>query len=174
MKKKEFVRNPYNYDADELSNDTGLKCLDESLTEQQHIEEADINYIADRFMRTGEMPQLLHMPTSGDFEDTTNFQEAMNLIATAKQEFLSLPAKIRTRFSNDPAELIRFIEDPENRLEAIKLGFIDKPDTIETPPTKGTPNETRSQGSADRLQEERPGAERTPGHANAAETTKKP
>lgn len=174
MKKKEFVRNPYNYDADELSNETGLLCLDETLTEQQHIEEADINYIAERFMRTGEMPQLLNMPTSGDFDETTDFQSAMNVIAQAKQEFMALPAKMRTRFNNDPAELIAFLEDEENRPEAIKLGLVPKPDNIAAPLTLGADNERGSQSRPDSVPKERPGTERTQGNANPTETTQKP
>lgn len=126
--KKEFVRNPYNYDSDDLSDKTGLLCLDESLTEQEHVEEADINYIADKFMRTGEMPRVLDMPTTGDFNGIFDFQTAMNTVAEAKREFMSLPAKLRSRFENDPAQLINFIEDEDNREEAIRLGILPKPE----------------------------------------------
>lgn len=93
--KKEFVRSPYNYDSDEASDESGLMCLDESLTEQEHVEEADINYIADKFMRTGEMPQILQLPTAGDFDGIFDFQTAMNTIKQAKDEFMSLPARVR-------------------------------------------------------------------------------
>lgn len=151
-KTSEFVRNPYNYDADKLSDQTGLLCEDDSLTQQQFAEEADINYIADKFMRTGELPQVLNMPTAGDFEGIFDFQTAMNTIAQAKQEFMSLPAKIRTRFNNDPAELIKFIEDKENYDEAVKLGFIEKkpePKIDPTPPpsTQDTPAATGGDGA---------------------------
>lgn len=125
--RKEFVRNPYNYDSDEVSEQTGLKCLDESLTEQEHAEEADINYIADRFMRTGLAPQVLHLPTSGDFEGIFDFQSAMNTIKQAKDEFMRLPAKMRARFENDPAKLLDFLHDETNRDEAVKLGLVAAP-----------------------------------------------
>lgn len=124
--KKEFVRNPYNYDGDDLSEETGLHCKDETLTEQEWIEEADINYIADRFMRTGEAPQVLNLPTSGDFEGIFDFQTAMNTLAQAREEFASLPAKVRTRFENNPAKLLDFVGDPHNYDEAVKLGFISQ------------------------------------------------
>lgn len=139
--KKEFVRNPYNYDSDELSHITGLACLDESRTEQEHAEEADINYIADRFMRTGEAPQVLNLPTEGDFEGIFDFQTAMNTIAQAKQEFMTLPAKVRTRFGNDPAQLLEFVKDKNNRDEAIKLGFIPKPEPTPDPKPVEKPTE---------------------------------
>lgn len=132
--KKEFVRNPYNYDSDALSQDTGLACKDESLTEQEHAEEADINYIAERFMRTGQMPQVLNLPTAGDFEGIFDFQTAMNTIAQAREEFMSLPAKVRTRFSNDPAQLLEFVNNKDNYDEAVKLGFIPKKEKPADPP----------------------------------------
>lgn len=145
--KKEFVRNPYNYDSDELSTDTGLACKDESRTEQQHVEEADINYIADRFMRTGQITQPVNMPMAGDFQGIFDFQSAMNTIVKAKQEFAALPPKIRSRFQNDPAELIAFLENDANREEAEFLGLVDKkkPDTIAAP-NQGDHHETGTRG----------------------------
>lgn len=132
---EEFVRNPYNYDSDQLSEDTGLKCLDPTLTEQEHLEETDINYIADRFMRTGEAPQVIRMPEYGDYTGVFDFQSAMNIVKEAKDQFMQLPAKVRSRFSNDPQEVLAFLDDPENRDEAIRLGLIEKPtEQVVTPP----------------------------------------
>lgn len=150
--KKEFVRNPYNYDSDEHSNITGLLCKDESLTEQEHAEEADINYIAERFMRTGELPQVLNLPTPGDFEGIFDFQTAMNTIKQAKDEFMTLPAKLRTRFANDPAQLIDFLNDPSNREEAAILGLVPRSQTDgpgDSDRTQAAPQErTRDTGTA--------------------------
>lgn len=131
--KKEFVRNPYNYDSDELSELTGLKCEDPSLTAQEFVEESDINYIANRFMRTGEIKVVPNMPTSGDFSGIFDFQSAMNLVVEAKRQFMDLPAKIRSRFSNDPAQLIAFLEDDKNRKEAEALGLVEVKETPAPP-----------------------------------------
>ena len=135
MKLTPFVRNPHNYDVDKVSDETGLHCKDPSLTAQEFLEESDINYIADKFMRTGELKQVAQLPTNGDFQGIFDFQTAMNLIVDAKHEFMQLPAKIRSRFNNDPAQLIDFLEDPENDQEAIALGLKERrPDTtIESP-----------------------------------------
>lgn len=171
--KKEFVRNPYNYNSDDLSEETGLLCKDESRTEQEGLHETDINYIAQLFLKTGEIPQVIHMPTHGDFTGIFDFQTAMNTIQLAKNEFMSLPAKTRTRFNNDPAELIAFIEDDANRDEAIKLGFIPKPDIISTPPTTDNDNGTDTSGRTERIQETPPRADRTQNHAAKNEGTQK-
>lgn len=151
--KKEFVRNPYNYDSDEVSNQTGLLCKDESRTEQEHIAEADINYIAEKFMRTGQLPQVLNLPTHGDFEGIFDFQTAMNTIQQAKQEFMQLPAKVRARFGNDPAQLLEFVQDDDNYDEAVKLGFIPKRDTLGAPSTKGGTDDTRTTSRTQRHEE---------------------
>lgn len=160
----EFVRNPYNYDAERASHESGLECLDESRTTQEFVEESDINYIAEKFIRTGQLPQLLEMPTYGDFQGTFDFQSSMNLITKAKQEFMSLPAKVRTRFSNDPQKLLEFINDPENFDEAVKLGFI----------TKETADAKRSQGSTQNVQTQPAGTSGTPPTQGTNPGTEKP
>lgn len=164
--KKEFVRNPYNYDSDDLSTETGLECKDESRTEQEHLAESDINYIAHTFMKTGHAPQVLRLPTAGDFSGIFDFQTAMNTIKQAKDEFMSLPAKIRTRFGNDPAQLLEFVQDDNNRDEAIKLGFIPKPDLTSTEkratmPTALSPTTKESNESGPRADTTKP-TENTP------------
>lgn len=174
--KKEFVRNPYNYDSDKLSDDTGLACPDESLTQQQFVEEADINYIANRFIKTGELPLVPQMPTAGDFEGIFDFQSAMNTITQAKREFMALPAKMRSRFNNDPAELIAFIEDTDNRDEAIRLGLIPKPDTIApaVQPTKEQPHEARTDRSTQETPKSATRATGTPPNAGDPQASQKP
>ena len=50
----------------------------------------------------------------------------MNRVLAAKTEFESLPAQIRARFQNDPAQLIEFLQDENNRPEAEELGLVEK------------------------------------------------
>lgn len=147
-----FVRNPYNYDTMQASDDSALTCPEPTLTQQQFAEESDINYIADRYGLTGEMPQVLQMPTYGDFEGIFDFQSAQNVIIKARDAFLTLPAKIRTRFDNDPHKLIQFLQDPENRAEAEFLGLVTKKEPHE-PGTAQAPDQgTQSQARAPRAE----------------------
>ena len=50
---------------------------------------------------------------------------------------MALPAQIRSRFENDPAKLIDFLDNSENLDEAIKLGLVSKfeelPQVVEVP-----------------------------------------
>lgn len=100
---------------------------DEGLTQQQFAEEVDINTIVKRFGLTGQLPENLRMPVSGDFTGVSDFQSAMNLVVAAEEEFMRVPAEVRARFNNDPGQLMAFLDDAKNREEAIKLGLVTPP-----------------------------------------------
>lgn len=126
-----FVRSPYNYDREAASDEAGLKCEDLSLAKQEFREESDINTIVRRFGLTGQLPPDLRVPTSGDFTDIYDFQTAMNAVVQARESFMLLPAHVRERFHNDPQELVSFLDNEENRAEAVKYGLIPKSATVE-------------------------------------------
>ena len=120
---KVFVRSAYNYDADLVSQETGLECKDKSLAVQSHRDEADINTIVDRFMKTGKFPEDVRAPTFADFEDIVTFQDAQNAVALARDSFLQMPADVRARFDNDPALFVGFCSDPKNLDEMRSMGL---------------------------------------------------
>ena len=127
----------FNKDNDAISLDTGLVCPEESMAVQSAEEESNINTIVRRFGISGELPNNLRMPQSGDFTDAPDFHTAMNLVRQAQEEFVRVPAEIRARFNNDPARFMAFIEDGSNYDEALKLGLVNKrPDPV---PPSGTP-----------------------------------
>ena len=121
------VRGAYAYDGDVVSRETGLVAQDDGVTQQQFAEECDINTIVRRFGLTGELPSGIAMPVSGDFTNVTDFHTAMNLIRQSQEAFLELPAHVRERFQNDPGRVMAFLENPENREEAVKLGMVAPP-----------------------------------------------
>lgn len=121
-----FVRAPYNYDADAVSNETGLKCDDATMTQQHQKEEADINTIVKRFGLTGELPSYTKAPQYGDFTDVTDYHSAVNQVMMAERSFMSLPADVRQRFANDPEQFVAFCSDPANLSEMVKLGLATK------------------------------------------------
>lgn len=124
MKLKRQLDNYDNAGFDKASDDTGLRCLDKSLTQQNFAEEVDINTIVRRFNLTGQLPTNFQMPTYGDFTGISDYHTAMNIVAAADEQFLSLPAELRARFNNDPGQLIEFLENDKNRDEAVKLGLV--------------------------------------------------
>lgn len=134
MRKREiFIRSSFNYDMDEASNESALKCDDESLALQSAEEESNINTIVRRFGLTGELPNDVKVPHSGDFTNLPDFHTAMNLVRKTQEEFLRVPADIRARFGNDPQAFMAFVEDEGNRDEARRLGLL-KPIDIPAEP----------------------------------------
>ena len=122
--KSVFVRSPYNYDMDKVSEETGLKCLDPSMAQQQFLEESDINTIVERFGLNGEVPELVKVPQYGDYSEVTDFHSAMNAVRQAEASFMELPAKVRSRFGNDPQQFLEFVSDDKNIPEARDLGLL--------------------------------------------------
>ena len=122
-----FLRTPYNYDRDAASNESGLACEEPSLTQQHFKDETDINNILRQFNITGLLPEAPLSPRYGDFTGIVDYHSALNQVIAAEDEFMSLPADLRARFQNDPAQLIAFINDENNRSEAEKLGLLEVP-----------------------------------------------
>ena len=116
-----------------MSDETGLKCLDPSLTQQQFRDESDINTIVDRFMKTGHLPDPVSMPQYVDYEGVFDFQSAMNVVRQADENFMRMDAKVRSRFHNSPQEFLEFFADPANTEEAVRLGLAVA-NTKEVPP----------------------------------------
>jgi len=127
MKKSPFLRTPYNYDLDAASNESGLHCEDATLTQQHFKDECDINNILRQFNITGILPEAPLSPRYGDFTGISDYHTALNQVIAAEDEFMRLPADLRARFENDPAQLIEFLENSDNKDEAIKLGLVNPP-----------------------------------------------
>ena len=132
-----FLRSSFNYDRDAVSNETALECLDESKAIQSAEEESNINTIVRRFGISGELPNQVAMPQSGDFTNIPDFHTAMNLVRKAQEEFVRVPAEIRARFNNDPGRFMDFFDDPANYDEALKLGLVNA--RLPVDPPSGTP-----------------------------------
>lgn len=125
---KVFLRAAFNYDADQVSAECGVGPGEEpSRTQQSFAEEADINTIVRRFGLTGQLPNGIAMPQSGDFSQVVDFQSALNVVRQAEEAFLEVPGEVRARFNHDPGVLMAFLDDASNRDEAIRLGLIARP-----------------------------------------------
>lgn len=132
-----FLRTPFNYNTDMVSDATGTDTGPETKTQQQFKDEVDINTIVERFGVTGEMPPTMTFPTEQDFTDTFDFQTSMNVIVKARESFMEMPAKVRARFQNDPQQFMEFMHNSENYHEAIKLGLtIQRPIEEDKPAIK--------------------------------------
>lgn len=120
-------RTPY----DDPYVDKGLDCSDDPvLTVQSEAENCDINVIVDRFEKTGILPSMTSTPVYGDFSTVVSFQDAQNAVIAAQSAFMSLPAKIRKEFDNDPAKFLDFVDDPANADKLVEMGLREAPAPI--------------------------------------------
>lgn len=120
------------YDSDGVSSDNALHCPEESLTHQEFKEESDINTIIDRF-GIGENPiEAQKWVTNVDISEAPdNYMDVMNQLNAARDQFMSLPAKVRSQFDNDPGKFVDFVSDPSNGEEMVRLGLATvRPDPI--------------------------------------------
>lgn len=103
-----------------------IEFLDESLTKQCFAEDCDVNNIMKKWIKTGELPGTDVVPKFGDFTNVSDYQESCNRVIEAQMQFEALDSKIRSRFANDPANLMNFLQDPSNIEEGIALGLLER------------------------------------------------
>lgn len=134
------MRSSYNYDRREAGRESALVCTsEEDMAQQQFKDESDINVMVRRFMRGDEIPHV--DVRHGDFTRVTDFHSAMNEVVKARESFERLPARIRSRFDNDPGKLLDFVSDERNEAEGIRLGILPKPEADD--------GEAQGEGSGD-------------------------
>ena len=113
------IRKPYTREA------VSVDVSGESRTKQSFAKECDINHIMAKYQKTGAITHFAkHSPQYG-IADGQTFQDAMNLVCEAQEMFNELPSSIRSRFGNDPAAFLDFVNDEGNADEMIKLGLIE-------------------------------------------------
>lgn len=102
---------------------------DKPLTQQSAKDECDINVIIDRIKRGADLPSTADAPPRyADFTSIpTDLRECLNTVRLADELFMSMDAKVRRRFDNDPAKMLDFLNDEKNRQEAIDLGLVEAP-----------------------------------------------
>lgn len=106
-------------------------------TKQSFAEDADINNIMKKYQTHGVLPDMIRMdPTYGDYSEVTTYQESLNIVIHAQEQFNNLSAELRARFNNEPAKFLEFTNDPGNAQELIDLGLAT---AREQAPQKGEP-----------------------------------
>lgn len=111
--------------ASERSEATGLDCsADPVLTKQSFADEADVNKIVKRFQLTGELPfqERVNVGQYLDVSTAEDYQNALELVREAEAAFADLPATLRERFRNDPAQLLEFVESA-SKDELVEVGL---------------------------------------------------
>lgn len=103
-----------------------------SKTQQSFRDQVDVNNIMKKYEQTGEIYHKARQ--QGVYADLTkirSYEESLLQIKQAESAFASIPAHIRARFQNDPAQLLKFLQDKNNYDEGVQLGLLNpKPNPI--------------------------------------------
>lgn len=108
----------------------------EKLVQQQFKDQANVNNIMQKHLRSG-MGGLQPPGRPGGrvpmFVSLTGktYHEMLCQVQEVQGQFAGLPSRVRRRFANNPEQLIKFLEDPNNLEEAIKLGLVQEDDLSE-------------------------------------------
>lgn len=126
-----------------LDPKTGELVKEPSMTKQSFVAECDINNIVRAFTETGQVAHVNEKAAMGafvDLPDTVDFQQAIEIARAGETAFMALPAQMRARFGNDPAQFLDFVADPANQDELIKLGLATDtrpPPEVQKPASEG-------------------------------------
>lgn len=97
-----------------------------SMTKQSEMEACDIHNILKQYSPAGLQQLIAESQAKGaytDLPDDVDYQAALNTVLEGERAFATLPAHVRDRFHNNPAEFLEFMADGSNQDEAIKLGL---------------------------------------------------
>lgn len=84
-----------------------------SLTVQSEEEACNVNKIMEKFERTGQITHVVN--TQPYYQDNTqilSYENALQLMTTAQDDFMALPSEVRTYFGHDPKNFVKTILDP--------------------------------------------------------------
>jgi hypothetical protein len=129
-----MVRTPYNYDRDEVSKNTALVFNDETLTQQNFKDDADLNIMIRKY---GVLPvQEVNWDEFDSSVIPSDYHQLQNQLIEADQAFMGLPAELRSQVDNDPAKLLALIsqKEAEAKAEAKAAQKADKEASIQAEP----------------------------------------
>lgn len=104
-----------------------LERSSESRTKQSMKDDCDINFIVARYRRTGALEHVARgVPVFADVADVGEYREVLERLRAAEEYFLTLPAKVREQFGNDPVEYVAALGDPaaQDRLRDVVMDVL--------------------------------------------------
>lgn len=95
-----------------------------SRTKQSFKDECNINTILHKYQKTGLVDHVAkHAGRYDDLGSSADYHTALNTVLAARESFESLTSSIRSKFFNDPASFLEFVQNPDNHAELVKLGL---------------------------------------------------
>lgn len=130
------IRGPYS----PRKTDVVVEFDGKQKAKQSFKDDCDINIIMAKFQKTGAVTHFNKRSPEYGFATGHDFKSSMDLVKAAQEMFDELPSTIRSKFANQPAAFLDFVQDPANADEMLELGLREKlPGTrTETPPEPET------------------------------------
>ena len=97
-----------------------------SLTKQSFRDECDINKLMSKYQKQGVISHVnVRPPQYGDFTNIVEYDAALRMVAAAQAAFAALPSAVRSRFDNDPAGFLDFVQNPDTPEQELRdLGLL--------------------------------------------------
>ncbi len=112
-------------------------------TKQSMRDECDINNIMAKYQTSGLLDFVnKRQPQYGDVTGV-DFTKSMQTVAHATEMFMEIPSSVRKEFNNNPSEFFEFVNNPDNRDQAVAMGIFKEPLDRRTP----VPREERTRAS---------------------------
>lgn len=117
----------------------GYTFNEPSLTVQAEEPNCNINNIMQRYATQGILPPVnTAEPQYVDVSNIGDYMQCLQVVQNAQQAFDSLPSALRKELDNNPANLLSFIQDENNKERCYEYGLINRP-AVETPKVIVTP-----------------------------------
>jgi len=98
---------------------------------QSERKHSDINNIVSKAYKTGQLPVLMNRQPMEQLPDALTYQEALNKVVFAQQQFERLPSSIRSEFENKPENMLSAItkaeKNPELKKQLQSFGILEQP-----------------------------------------------
>lgn len=108
----------------------GITFKEPTMTIQSEKDNCDINVIMSRYATCGTpLPCRTDglQPVYADVSELGDYMQNFERCKRAEEMFNSLPSALRKELDNNPANLVSFIQDENNRERCIEYGLINKP-----------------------------------------------
>ena len=105
----------------------GIQNEEDSRTDPSFADECNVNNIVKKFKNTGQITHLAKREgVYADVSTVTDLLTATIQVQKASEAFKTIPAELRRKLNEDPAQLIEFLNDPQNDEEAIYYGLKER------------------------------------------------
>lgn len=97
-----------------------------SRTQQHYREIVNVNTIMKKAQKSGVLPVVNQESYYAEIPTSYDYKKMLDRIISIDQKFNALPADVRSKFGNDPDQILKYLKDPKNEKEARELGLLRK------------------------------------------------